>query len=131
MLVTKRLGGVWQDALCMVESGWSVIPLRESSKRPIWDEWPNKGVKTPEGVCKLAAEYPRHNYGMFRVDVAVLDIDLNKDPDATLDNELEKLRDILGDFEPRFHAKNRAGRLSYPLLHTWPGNSQPTAHRRV
>lgn len=126
MLVTKRLGGVWQDALCMVESGWSVIPLRESSKRPIWDEWPNKGVKTPEGVCKLAAEYPRHNYGMFRVDVAVLDIDLNKDPDATLDNELEKLRDILGDFEPRFMQKTGRGGYHTPFYtHGREIHSQP------
>jgi len=56
--VTRRLSGVWQDALCMVKSGWSVIPLRERDKRPIWDEWPSKGVATPDGIYKLAVEYP-------------------------------------------------------------------------
>ena len=50
-----ELPGVWEHARYMVESGWSVIPLRERDKRPIWDEWPKKGVATSEGVEQLAA----------------------------------------------------------------------------
>jgi hypothetical protein len=124
--VTKRLSGVWQDALYMVKSGWSIIPLRERDKRPIWDEWPNKGVTTPTDVCKLAAEYPNHNYGMFRAGVAVLDIDLNKDPDATLDSELVKLHDILGHFEPRFMQKSGGGGYHIPFhTHGREIHSQP------
>lgn len=126
MRVTEPLSGVWHHALHMVESGWSVIPLREHDKRPIWDDWPNKGVVTPEGVYELAAEYPRHNYGMFRAGVAVLDIDLNRDPDATLDGELEKLHDILGHFEPRFVQKTGRGGYHIPFYtHGREIHSQP------
>lgn len=110
-----RLTGAWQDALYMVEHGWSVIPLGESDKRPIWDEWPKKGIDTAEGVHKLAAEYPAHNYGMFRDGVATLDIDLDKNPDATLDSELEKLRELLGYFEPRFMQKTGGGGYHIPF----------------
>jgi hypothetical protein len=109
------LQGVWQDALHMVEHGWSVIPLGRDSKSPIWDEWPNKGVATSEGVRKLAAEYSNHNYGMFREGVAVLDIDLKKDHKATLESELEKLYPILGYFEPRFMQKTGGGGYHIPF----------------
>lgn|GEM_PF-1864912 len=110
-----ELPGVWQHARYMVESGWSVIPLRERDKRPIWDEWPKKGVATSEGVDQLAAEYADHNYGMFREGVAVLDIDLRKDPKATLESELEKLRNLLGPFEPRFMQKTGGGGYHIPF----------------
>jgi hypothetical protein len=99
----------------MVKSGWSVIPLRERDKRPIWDEWPKKGVATSEGVDQLAAKYPLHNYGMFRDDVAILDIDLDKDSNATLDSELEKLQHLLGRFEPRFMQKTGSGGYHIPF----------------
>jgi hypothetical protein len=99
----------------MVEHGWSVIPLGKNDKRPIWDEWPKKGVATSEGVDELAAEYADHNYGMFREGVAVLDIDLRKDPKATLDSELEKLRNLLGPFEPRFMQKTGGGGYHIPF----------------
>jgi hypothetical protein len=99
----------------MVEHGWSVIPLGKNDKRPIWDEWPKKGVATSEGVDELAAEYADHNYGMFREGVVVLDIDLRKDPKATLDSELEKLRNLLGPFEPRFMQKTGGGGYHIPF----------------
>lgn len=113
--MTNPLSGVWQDALHMVEHGWWVIPLERNDKRPIWEDWPNKGVATPEGVGKLAIEYPRHNYGMFRPGVAVLDIDLDKDLSATLASELGKLHDILGRFEPRFMQKTGRGGYHIPF----------------
>lgn len=99
----------------MVEHGWSVIPLGKNDKRPIWDEWPKKGVATSEGIDELAAEYADHNYGMFREGVAVLDIDLRKDPKATLESELEKLRNLLGPFEPRFMQKTGGGGYHIPF----------------
>jgi hypothetical protein len=99
----------------MVEHGWSVIPLGKNDKRPIWDEWPKRGVTTTEGVCKLAAEYRGHNYGMFRADVASLDIDLRKNPKTTLDGELEKLNNLLGPFEPRFMQKTGGGGYHVPF----------------
>ena len=99
----------------MVEHGWNVIPLAKNGKRPIWDEWPKKGVFTRDGVYELAAKYQGHNYGMFRDGVAVLDLDLDKDSNATLDSELAKLSDLLGHFEPRFMQKTGGGGYHIPF----------------
>ncbi|MGZ4928753.1 MAG: bifunctional DNA primase/polymerase [Halobacteriota archaeon] len=99
----------------MVEHGWKVIPLGKKDKRPIWDEWPKKGVSTPKIVYGLAAKYPLHNYGMFRDDAAVLDIDLDKDTNSTLDSELAKLSNLLGHFEPRFMQKTGGGGYHIPF----------------
>jgi hypothetical protein len=124
--LTDFSNGVWQEARHMVNHGWSIIPLGKNDKRPIWDEWPKKGVATSEGVDELAAEYPRHNYGMFRDGVAILDIDLDKDPSSTLDSELETLQNLLGRFEPRFMQKTGGGGYHIPFYtHGREIHSQP------
>ena len=52
---------------------------------------------------------------MFRDGVAILDIDLDKDPNATLDSELKKLQNLLGRFEPRFMQKTGSGGYHIPF----------------
>lgn len=113
--MTDELPGVWENARKMCAAGWKVHAIVLNEKRPIGEKWPEHGTTNDEGVCELAAHYPQNNYGMFRDDAAVIDIDLWKRESATLESELQQLYKVVGFFEPQFMQKTGNGGYHIPF----------------
>jgi hypothetical protein len=113
----------WQEALKMCAYGFTLTPVK--GKEAFLLEWPKKGRSGKTGVREWAKIYPQSNYGVLCNRIFVLEMDLN---DADLDQELDRMHEILGPFEIGFMVKTgRPGKTGgYHLYCDAKGREIPT-----
>ncbi|MGZ4892105.1 MAG: bifunctional DNA primase/polymerase, partial [Halobacteriota archaeon] len=88
----------WQTAVVIGSSIDGVIPVR--GKVAFQNEWHKRARSSETSIKEYARQFKRHNYAVVLDHAFVLDIDV--EGTEALKEELSKLTDILGPFEPGF-----------------------------
>ena len=104
-----------QLAQKMVLAGWTVILV--NGKKPVKENWQHEGITSVDDVRAVAVKFHKYNYGIRRADAFVLDLDLGKDPKATLEGELKNLAAVFGieKLEPHFMQVSGGGGYHIPV----------------
>lgn len=103
---------IWNCALFIARQGFKVFPLLEQGKTPLLKGWQDKATDNENTILEWAKVYPNHNYGILTGNgFFVIDFDLDESDD--IDEEIQRVQEKLGLFEPGTMVKTGRGYQLY------------------